>query len=295
MSIGYKSSIGEWGFDILIAIVMITVTVTCLYPFIYILFYSLSSSGQVGTGLLLYPKGFTFDSYNLMFTSVKEILHALLISVLRSTIEPVLAVLVTSLGSYALTRRDLLFRGFWTRYITITMYFSCGMIPVYMLMYNLKLVGTFWIYIIPSLFSAFNMLLIKTYMETLPPSLQESAVIDGANDFIQLFRIVLPLCKPVLAAILLFECVGQWNAYSDNMIYNSNKSNLHTLQYVLMNFIQSNSSSVEDARLKAKLITINSTSLKMSLTVITVIPIMFVYPFLQKYFAKGILIGSIKG
>lgn len=286
---------GEFLFDIFVTLVMIFVTVMCLYPFIYILFYSLSTSGEAGDGLMLYPKGFTVDAYTLMLTSVSEIPHAFLISVLRSIIQPVLAILVTSMGSYVLARRDLIFRGFWVKYITITMYFSSGMIPYYILMGKLKLVGTFWIYIIPVLFNVFNMLLIKTYMENLPPSLQESAVIDGANDFIQFFRIVLPLCRPVLAAILLFECVGQWNAYSDTMIYNSNKPEYYTLQYVLMKFIQTSTSSVEEARMKAHLSTVSTSSLKMALTIITVIPILLVYPFLQKYFAKGILVGSIKG
>lgn len=295
MSVKYKLSAGEYIFSIFVALVMIFITVVCLYPFIYILVYSLSTSGKVGTGLLIFPKGFTFDSYRLMFTAVDEIPHAMLISVLRSVIQPVFAIFVTAMGSYVLTRRDLLFRGFWVKYITITMYFSSGMIPTYILMNNLKLVGTFWIYILPAVFSVFNMLLIKTYMEGLPASLEESAVIDGANDFVQFFHIVFPLCKPVLAAIFLFECVGQWNSYSDTMIYNSNKPEFHTLQYVLMKFIQASSSNLEEARKKAQMVSINTTSLKMALTVITVIPILFVYPFLQKYFAKGILIGAIKG
>ena len=132
-------------------------------------------------------------------------------------------------------------------------------------------------------------------MESLPDGLAESAMIDGANDFVIFFRIVFPLSKPVLAAVLLFLCIGQWNSYSDTMIYNSSQTELHTLSYVLMNFIQTSSSSVEEARKNAQMNNINSTSLKMAMTVITTVPIMLVYPMLQKNFAKGILIGSIKG
>lgn len=290
----HKRTLGDYVFDFIIYLVMLVVFVVSLYPFWYVVMYSFSTSGSIGARPLLYPKGFTVDAYRLLLT-VDKIPHALLISVARSVLGPALSILVTAMAAYALMNRDLVGRSFFVKLLMITMYFSSGMIPSYLLMSEIGLTGTFWVYIIPGLFGVYNMVLIKTYMESLPDGLAESAMIDGANDFVIFFRIVFPLSKPVLAAVLLFLCIGQWNSYSDTMIYNSSQTELHTLSYVLMNFIQTSSSSVEDARQKAQLNNINSTSLKMAMTVITTIPIMLVYPMLQKNFAKGILIGSIKG
>ncbi len=290
----HKRTLGDYVFDFIIYLVMLVVFVVSLYPFWYVVMYSFSTSGSVGSNLLLYPKGFNVDSYRLLM-SVDKIPHALMISVARSVLGPTLSILVTAMAAYALMNRDLVGRSFFVKLLMITMYFSSGMIPSYLLMSEIGLTGTFWVYIIPGLFGVYNMVLIKTYMESLPDGLAESAMIDGANDFVIFFRIVFPLSKPVLAAVLLFLCIGQWNSYSDTMIYNSSQTELHTLSYVLMNFIQTSSSSVEEARKNAQMNNINSTSLKMAMTVITTVPIMLVYPMLQKNFAKGILIGSIKG
>ena len=274
---------------------MVFVSLITLYPFLYILFYSFSSSNRVGMGLLLYPKGFTVDSYKILFTGTQGIAQAMFISVCRSIAGPVLSLFVNSMGAFALSRKRLCGRRGFMAYVTVTMYFSSGMIPMYVLMQRLHLAGTFWVYIIPTMFSAFNMILIKTYMEGLPPALEESALIDGANDYVIFFRVTLPLCMPVLAAVLLFDCVNQWNAYSDTMIYNSMNPDLHTLQYVLMTFVDTRASSLEEAQQQMQMQSFNSTTAKMALTVITTVPILCVYPVLQMYFAKGILIGSIKG
>lgn len=289
-----KPGIGDVVFDTVVAVVMIAVTIISLYPFLYIIFFSFSNSALVGSGLLLYPKGFNMDAYKVL-VSDEKIPHALFISVARSVIGPVCSLLVNSLAAFAFSHQRFAGRGFFLKFLTITMYFSCGLIPYYILMSKLHLMNTFLVYVVPSLFSVFDMILIKTYMESIPAALEESAMIDGANYFKTFFRITLPLCKPVLAALLLFNCVGQWNAYSDTMIYNSTQTNLHTLSYVLMNFIQTSTSTAEAARQQAGLMTVNTTSLKMAMTVVTVIPIMCVYPFLQRYFAKGLLIGSVKG
>jgi len=287
--------LGELLFSLFIALVMLFVSIITIYPFIYILFYSLSNPMKVTQGLILYPHGFTLDSYKMLFESSSGIAHAMFISVARSVIGSFLAILVTSMGAYTMSRRDLFGRSIIIKFVTITMYFSSGMIPTYILMQRLRLTGTFWVYIIPYLFNVFNMILIKTYIEGLPAALQESAVIDGANDYTLFFRIVLPSCKPVLAAVLLFECVNHWNLYTDTMLYNASRKDLHTLQYVLMTFIETRTRNIETARLQVGISAVNSTSLKMALTVITIIPILFVYPNLQKYFAKGILIGAVKG
>ena len=289
-----KLTVNDVVLDFIVYLVMIVVFVATLYPFWYIVMYSFSSPANIGTGLLLYPKGFNIDGYKLMLR-IRSIPNAMLISVLRAVIVPTLSILVTSTAAYALKNRTLPGRRILSRFLMVTMYFSSGMIPTYLLIGNMGLSGTFWVYVLPGLFGVYNMVLIKTYMESLPEALSESAVIDGANDFVIFFQIVMPLSKPVLAAVLLFLCVGQWNSYTDTMLYNSTATQYHTLSYVLMNFIQTNTPSIESARQKAQLATVNSTSLKMGMTVLTTLPIMLVYPMLQKYFASGILIGSIKG
>lgn len=288
------SSPGDIVFDVIVFILMLLSIVIFLYPFLYIIYYSFSNSALLNTRLLLWPKGFNVDAYKLLLSDAK-IPHAFFVSVLRALIEPVCALFINSLAAYALIHQKLMGRSFLLRMLTITMYFSSGLIPMYILMQRLHIAGTFLVYIVPYLFSVFDMILIKTYMESLPAALEESAMIDGASYFKSLFRIVLPLTKPVLAALLLFECVGQWNAYSDTMIYNASNTNLHTLSYVLMSFIQTSTSTAEAARQQAGLMTVNTTSLKMAMTVITVVPIMCVYPFLQKHFASGLLLGSVKG
>lgn len=279
----------------LVIVVMAFVSIITLYPFVYILFYSLSTPGKVGVGLLLFPRGFTLASYFMLFTGTEGIGKAMLVSIARSTLGPALALLVNSMGAYALSRNRLPGRKGFLVYVTLTMYFSSGMIPTYILLQRLHIAGTFWVYILPAIFSTYNMILIKTYMEGVPGSLEESALIDGANDYLILFRVLLPVCKPVLAAILLFDCVGQWNAYSDTMIYNSMKPNLYTLQYVLMTFVETRASSLEEAQQKAQTQVFSPVTVKMALTVVTTVPVLCVYPMLQKYFAKGILIGAIKG
>lgn len=282
-------------FDIFIAVVMLLISFLTLYPFVYILLYSISDPARIGGGLLLWPKGFMLESYKAIFLASNRIPNAFLVSAARSTLGPVLAVILTSMAAYAMTQKKLLGRKVFIKYFTVTMYFSSGMIPIYLLMKTLHLTGSFWIYIIPYLFSAFNMILIKTYMEGLPASLEESALIDGANDLVLFFKIILPLCKPVIAAIVLFEGLNHWNMYSDTMIYNAQIGKLHTLQYVLMNFVETRTQSLEQARSTINVQRLSAGTLRMSLTVITIIPVLFVYPFLQKYFAKGLLIGSIKG
>jgi ABC-type glycerol-3-phosphate transport system permease component len=179
------------------------------------------------------------------------------------------------------------------------MYINPGLIPGYLLISKLHLNHSFWVYVIPGLVSVFNLILIKTYMENIPPALEESAMIDGAGFFTSYIRIVLPVSKPVLAAVALFSIVGNWNSYIDTMLYNAENSNLHTLSYVLMQYIQNTQNTWEQLRnltsqgMSAQVI--NTTSVKMAVTVVCIIPIACVYPVIQKYFVKGIMIGAIKG
>lgn len=280
----------------IVFVIMLVISVITLYPFIYIIAYSFSAPAMVGGCLLLLPRGFHVDAYKFLFSSTTGggIPHALLISFLRSTIGPFFGLLITGMGAYALSRRQLPGRKLLMTYVTVTMYFSSGMIPTYILMQRLHLTGSFWVYIIPNLFNVFNMILIKSYIEEMPNELVESALIDGATDFTIFFRILLPLCKPVLAAVLLFQCVTQWNLYYDTMLYNTGNKSLYTLQYILMTLVSNSSKTLEAARTQTG-VSLNAAGLNMALTAVTTIPVLCVYPILQKYFAQGILIGSVKG
>lgn len=289
-----KNSVLGITFDAVNLIFMCLVVFLTAYPFIYILIYSVSDPNVVGSSFLLYPKGFNLDSYKAAF-EYAEIPHALLVSVTRSVLGPALTIIVTSMVAYPLTREDLIGRKIVSRYFIFTMYFSSGMIPVYLLYSRLGLSGTYWVYILPLLMNVFDMILIKTYIESLPKSLEESARLDGANDIQLFFKIIFPLCKPIIAAVFLFECVNHWNSFMDTMLYNAQNDNLHTLQYVLVNFVETRTSSIEQAKAQLGFSRFSSTSLRMSITVIVILPILFVYPFLQKYFAKGLMVGAVKG
>lgn len=290
-----KNKLLDGLFDFFNTFLMLGVLLLTVYPFLYIVLYSISDASKISNGLMILPTGFSLDSYVAVFKTA-SIISAFFISVLRSTIGPACTIFISSMVAYVLSRDDLAGRKFFTKFFIFTMYFNSGLIPMYLLMKNLGLTGSFLVYIIPGMVSVFNMIIIKTNIEGIPDSLEESAIIDGANDIVVFFRIVFPLCKPVIAAILLFECIGQWNAFMDTMLYNAEVKELHTLQYVLTNFMANQSSSIEQLKLKAQgSMNITSSSAKMAVTVITVLPIIFVYPLLQKYFIKGLFIGAVKG
>ncbi|MDF2668105.1 MAG: sugar transporter permease [Paenibacillus sp.] len=291
----YKRTWGELAFDIGNSLFMISILCVMIYPFLYIFNYSISNIAYVSGNPMLLPKGINFEAYKVAF-SEPDILHGLFISVSRTLLGPLLMIAVTASAGYVVSRGDLM-GGKWIRkYFFFTMYFSGGIIPSYMVVKGLHLTGTFLVYIIPSAIAVFNMILIKTYMEGLPRELEESAVIDGAND-LQLFaKVMFPLSLPVIAAVTLFSTIGQWNAFGDTQLYNSMNQDLFPLQYILYNALQSiSSSSLPDAQADARMAMITPHTLKMAMTMITVMPILFVYPLLQRFFIKGLLIGSIKG
>ncbi len=289
-----KSNAGDYLFNALNAIVMVIVCLATFYPFIYMIMLSFSGGDTYGR-ILLWPHGFTTLAYDLMLNKVK-FLDSLTISVIRSTLGPILTISVIFMGAYALSRQDLVFRKLFSRYIIFAMYFSAGLLPVYLNISKLKLTGTFLVYIIPYLVNIFELILIRTFIAEMPRSLEESAVIDGADDFQVAFRIVFPLCLPVLAAVTLFEFVNQWNMYADTLLYNASKSKLFTLQYSLSNYLSRQMNfSPTDFISKSAQQNYSLESLRMAMTVVVCIPVAIVYPFLQKYFVKGILIGSIKG
>ena len=280
-------------------IILIVCTLTCLtiaYPFYYIIIYSLSDPSKITPGFMLFPRGLSFVAYSDIIAD-RKVPNAFMVSVLRSLSGTACMLFVTSMAAYVMSKRVLIGHRYISRYIILTMYISAGMIPNYQLIYNLGLAHTFWVYILPGLMSVFSLVLIRTYIESIPASLEESAMIDGASYFRSFAYIVLPMCQPIIATVALFSIVGQWNAYTDTMFYNAADTKLHTLSYVLMQYLKVNSASIETAQRNMKLRTIkpNAQMIKMAITTITMLPIMLVYPALQKYFVKGIMIGAIKG
>jgi len=295
----YKKSLGENVFDTFNLLIMIFVFIVTLYPFVYVISYSLSESSKIVGGLMLWPSGFTLKNYIASF-QISTIPRGVLISISRTVLGTAVMIFFNSMAAYALSRENVPLIPFFRKYFVFTMFFSGGLIPTYLLIKDLGMTGSYWVYIIPNIVWVFNMILIRTYIENLPEELRDAAVVDGANDMVLFFRILFPLMTPVLAAVGLFAAIWHWNAYIDTAIYNSMSPKLFSLQYVLYSFISSvrnislddlrssNAAEIFSNRLQRK-------GLNMAVTVITVIPIACIYPLIRKHFASGLLIGSIKG
>ncbi len=276
----------------------ITLTLFCiitLYPILNTLAVSFNEAVDtlIG-GITLLPRKFTLANYRTVFRT-NTLMQGAYISVLRTVIATFTHLLVTSLLSYVLSRKEFLFNKQVSRFYVLTMYVSGGMIPTLLLFKNLGLTNSFWVYIIPGAVSAFNMIVIRTYMNGLSDSLVESAQVDGAGHFKIFIRIILPLCKPVLATVALFIAVGQWNAWFDVMLYNSGRPDLTTLQYELMKLLSSVSQqSADPSSMKNAANMVTPESVRAAATIVTAFPIVCLYPFLQRYFVTGLTIGGVK-
>jgi len=273
-----------------------------LYPFWNTIMVSLNDAmDAIRGGITFWPRKFSSYNYQVIFRT-GEIPHAFFISVARTLINLVSNVFFTAMIAFALSRNEFVLRKPFTFILILSMYVNAGLIPTYFLIRSLKMIGTFWVYIIPGIVNAFNFVVMRTYMRTLPESIIESARIDGYGDFYIFIRIILPLCLPVLATIGLFVAVGSWNAWFDTMIYNSGKLNLHTLQYKLMEYLQSSQSrgrSSADAGAMALMAqvsqdTVTPLSIRAAITVVAAAPILVVYPFMQRYFVVGLNVGGVK-
>ncbi len=285
-------------FDYVNVIIMTVVVIVTLYPFLNVLAISFNqSSDSVKGGITVYPRVPTLENYETIF-KFGNIPHAFMISALRTVFGTVLGVIGCSMVAYVLSRRDFKARKVLSKFLAVTLYVSGGLIPAFLLVRDLRLMNNFLVYILPGLVNAFNIFMIRSYMDNLPAELQESAKMDGANDFLIYMRIIMPLCKPVLATIALFIAVGQWNSWFDTYIYCGSKPELSTLQFELMKVLQSTQSGNDaiygnDLTLKMRQITPDA--IKMAITIVTITPIMIIYPFLQRYFVRGLTIGAVKG
>lgn len=292
---------GDIVFDIINYTFFTLFMLLCVFPFYYVVINSISANNLVDTGkIMFYPIGIHFDNY-IEVLKMERMGRAAWISVARTVLGTALSMLGASYMAYLFTKQHMWKRKLWYRLVIATMYFSAGLIPGYLNCKMLGLVNTFWIYVIPGIFPVYNMVLIKTYMESISPALEESAEIDGAGYFVRFTRIVMPLCVPILATVVLFSAVGHWNAYMDTLIYITDYK-LYTLQYLLYEYInqaknlatQIAQGSLSVGEIDPSRI-VSPTSVQLTVTIVVIFPIICVYPFLQRYYVKGIMIGAVKG
>jgi len=303
-AIGKKFKTEPFLFHTFNVLVMLFVAVVTLYPFLNTLAVSFNSGlDTTRGGIYLWPREWTFKNYDAVFATGR-VYHAFLVSVSRTVIGTIVGVFLTAMLAYTISRKEYMFRKPITVVFVLTMYFSAGLIPSYFLIKDLHLLNTFLVYILfpgagAGLISAFNMLVVRTYIYTLPESLMESAKVDGATDYRVFFSIVLPLCAPVLATIALFTAVGQWNTWFDTFIFASSRENLSTLQYELMRLLSSSMNSNSNPSLsstaaKDTATMITPLSIRAAITMVASIPILVVYPFLQRHFVSGLQLGGVK-
>jgi putative aldouronate transport system permease protein len=295
-----KYGIGGATFNIVNYSVFAIFTLMCVFPFYYLFINTISNNQISNRGeVLLYPKAIHFTNY-IQVLKLNGFLDATLISLARTVIGTILTVIACALLGYLFTKKEMWGRKFWYRYIVITMYFNAGIIPWYITMYNLRLTNNFLAYILPTIVSPFYVILVKTFIESTPISLQESAEIDGAGYFVIFTKIIFPLIKPILATIAIFAAVGQWNSFIDT-VFLMTKQNLFTLQFVLYRYLNQATALAALIRNTQGSVNIDvsnmqtETSVRMTVSMIVVIPILFIYPYFQRYFIKGIMLGAVKG
>ena len=296
-----NESLGEKLIQKVNIFLILVFTVFVFYPFYYCVILSFNDGKDTERGgIYFWPRIFSLDNYSSVFAN-SDILTAARNSVLRTVIGVILALLVTSGFAYAVSKKDLVFRKLYITLGLITMYFGGGLIPSYILMKNLGLMNNFLVYILPNLFGMFNAVIFFSFFKTIPDSLEESAKIDGANELLIYFKIIIPISMPVFATIALFIGVGHWNSWFDTMLYASRSRQLETLSHILTKMINAQRFFDEQLSQQAtSTLTVlargkTTTSLMLATMVIASFPIIVLYPFLQKYFIKGIMIGSIKG
>lgn len=281
--------------QIIMSLIMLAFSACVLYPFFYALAYSLSDAQKaMVTNVILWPAGFTLDNFiRVLYTP--SIYTAFLVSVYRTVGGMIYSVTITALASYAISKRALPGRRVLSILLIIPMYISGGLLPTYVLITKyLHLYNNLLVYILPNGFWAFNMLLMRTYFETIPASLEESAKLDGAGDLKIFIKIVLPLSMPIVAVIAMFSGVWQWNAWFDAVLYVS-KIELKPVQSILQLMLNSSMANAI-AQMQGKIVTmsISPESIRMAMLFVTTLPIIMIYPFFQKYFIKGIMLGAVK-
>lgn len=294
-----RRTTGEKIYNVVNVIILSFFALICAYPFYFLIINSLSSNQAAAAGEVTWRViGWHWDNYKTVL-GLDGLGQAAWISVARTVIGTVLTVLASAYLGFMFTQQKMWKRSFWYRFVVITMYFNAGLIPMFITMKNYGLTNNFWVYILPAIVQPFNIILVKTYIESIPASLQEAAEVDGAGTMTVFWKIVLPMCTPILATVAIFSAVNQWNSFQDTLIYMTD-SKLWSLQYLLYTYINQASSianSVKANAANAALLATAATptAIRMTVSVIVVLPIMFVYPFFQRFFVKGMMLGAVKG
>jgi putative aldouronate transport system permease protein len=295
-----RKSAGEKIFDIINVCIMAGIVAATVYPFLHVAAISLNEardSAAGGIGIL--PRKLSFDSYVTVFR-YNNIFNAFLVSATRTITGALLTIFFTAMTAYTMTKKHLVGYKIIYRFFVASMFISAGTIPVFLLYRWLGLYNTFWVYIIPGLFNVYYMILMRTFILQLPREMEESALMDGANEAVIFWRIIIPLSGPILATIGLFVAVGQWNSWQDTLFF-TNNPDLETLQYILMKVLRQAEAAAITRQARMSLsrlqrtISITTESVKMAITIVSTFPILCVYPFIQKYFVKGMMIGAVKG
>lgn len=284
-------------FDFINIVLMILICFCMIYPIWYVVVNSFSRGSEVlKGGIYWWPRGFILENYAAVFQN-KEIFTAFAVTVAKTAIGTVTSVLFTAMVAYGLSKTELVGRKIFMTMGIITMFFSGGLIPYFLVIKSLGLLDNFMVFIIPSLFGFYNAIIFMTFFRNIPGELIESAKIDGANDFVVFLKIILPVSAPVIATIALFNGVAQWNDYFTGVIFITKEQWLTPIQTFLYKIISENSSTRITANMPASVRSsmVTSSTIKYATMVITTFPIVCVYPFLQKYFVQGIMVGSVKG
>lgn len=292
---------GDVVFNIINYLVFIVFTLSCIFPFYYLFINTISDNDLVTKGLInFYPRGIQFGNYKALL-NVGDLSTAFMVSISRTILGTALMVVASAFVGYLVTQKEMWGRSFWYRFLVITMYFNAGLIPWFLNMQMLGLTNSFWAYIIPGIVAPYNIILVKTYIESIPAELEESAMIDGAGHLTIFRRIIWPLSKPILATIAIFGAVGHWNSFTDSLILMQSAPKLYTLQhrlYIYLNqasdlkSLMTSGGTISEAALKSA---ISGKVIKYTISMVTVIPVLLVYPFMQRYFEKGIMLGAVKG
>lgn len=288
-----NSTKGEKAFDYVLAVIFVLIIAMTVYPFLNVLAISLNDPMDTMRNVnFIIPRVFSVSNYVYVFTE-NNLGGPFVMSIVRTLVGTAVGVICTAMLSYVLSRKDFYFNKLFTMLFIITMYVSGGMIPEYLLLTRtLHMSNNFLVYIVPGIIWVYNVILMRSFIEGLPIALQEAAKIDGANDFIIWARVVLPLCAPSLATVALFVAVGQWNSFMDTYLY---ARELPTLQYVLYEIMEKATIKIDPHAPAGTLQNaVSPMSVRMAITVIATVPILIVYPFLQKYFVGGMTVGAVK-
>ena len=288
-------------FNILNYLFFAVFTISCIFPFYYLFINTISDNDMVKKGQIsLIPHGINLHNYIAMM-NVSDLGNAFLVSIARTIIGTGLMVAASALVGYLVTKQEMWHRKFWYRFLVITMYFNAGTIPWFLNMSMLGLTNHFAAYIIPGIVAPYNIILVKTYIESIPSELEESALMDGAGFLVVFRKIIWPLSKPILATIAIFGAVGHWNSFTDSLILMQNAPELYTLQHRLYIYLNTSSNLAQimstggSAATAAAQSAMSTKVLKYTISMVTVIPILLVYPFMQRYFEEGIMLGAVKG